>query len=299
MTSRLLSFLVLVAIVAFVCPAYGDLKHDKSSSAASKVVTGGGAALQSAKAKNVAEASVERAEIAIDEDAIRDLKEQVSIVSAQRDESRAFQSDLLTTVYWSLGVVVTLFALLLGFNWWSGYRIYERERATLKGELEVEVLKQVDSLNRALDDKAAAIQVDIQKKLEIVSDELRADVKSKFDRAITLTKSLNTLSRYALQRINFQMHMADEHGNSAAVTVAVSMLSAAIDMLADKAQTADKPDYHTETALDFILKATAAGGRYSQDEIDKLEILLEKVPENLSGKVQSVRETFKNSSPTE
>lgn len=42
---------------------------------------------------------------------------------------------LLTTVYWCLGTLVGIFLLLIGLNWFTNFRMHEREVAALRNEL--------------------------------------------------------------------------------------------------------------------------------------------------------------------
>lgn len=52
---------------------------------------------------------------------------------------------LLSTVYWSLGVIFTITILLIGFGWFANFKIYERDkdiiRQEITGHLKTEFLK--------------------------------------------------------------------------------------------------------------------------------------------------------------
>ena len=65
------------------------------------------------------------------------LREQNKII-------REYHSSLLDTVYWALGGVFTLAALLSGFGWWSNFRVYEADKRRLREELDVQ-LKEAQS----------------------------------------------------------------------------------------------------------------------------------------------------------
>ena len=56
------------------------------------------------------------------------LKEQFSIV-------REYNDDFLTVILWSLGVLMTLTIVLLGFNWFQNSRAIRRDLDSIKTEL--------------------------------------------------------------------------------------------------------------------------------------------------------------------
>src|SRR3954464_13979188 len=46
-----------------------------------------------------------------------------------------FNDRLLAMVYWCLGTLVGVFVLLVGFNWFTNFRVQQREVAALREEL--------------------------------------------------------------------------------------------------------------------------------------------------------------------
>ena len=46
-----------------------------------------------------------------------------------------YDQRLLSTVYWSLGGMVTVIALVAGFGWYANFRAYDRDRAAFQQEL--------------------------------------------------------------------------------------------------------------------------------------------------------------------
>ncbi|WP_421207204.1 hypothetical protein [Aeromonas sp. 601027] len=41
---------------------------------------------------------------------------------------KEFHEKILDTVYWSLGSVFGILALLLGFGWWSNFKLHEKDK---------------------------------------------------------------------------------------------------------------------------------------------------------------------------
>jgi len=61
--------------------------------------------------------------------------EDVTLLKTQLSLMREFNQHILSTVYWSLGTIVLIAILLVGFSWFTNYRMYERELAALRQEL--------------------------------------------------------------------------------------------------------------------------------------------------------------------
>ena len=69
--------------------------------------------------------------------------------------STQFDQRLLTTVFWALGLVATFAVGLAGFSWFSNYRAYERDKASIKEELRTGMSAISNALMQEL---AAAVQ---------------------------------------------------------------------------------------------------------------------------------------------
>jgi hypothetical protein len=72
---------------------------------------------------------------------------------------------LLATVYWCLGTLVAVLVILVGYNWFTNFRAYQREGialrqqiasdiATLSNQLKIQVQENLESLNKDLTQKA-------------------------------------------------------------------------------------------------------------------------------------------------
>ncbi|MFQ2196198.1 hypothetical protein [Aeromonas jandaei] len=47
---------------------------------------------------------------------------------------KEYHDSLLSTVYWAIGSVLGVSALLFGFGWWSNFKIHEKDKSTLLSE---------------------------------------------------------------------------------------------------------------------------------------------------------------------
>ncbi len=59
-------------------------------------------------------------------------KEELAVLRATLEAEREHNSAVLQTVYWSLGVLATIAAALVGFGWLVNFRVYERDKEQLQ-----------------------------------------------------------------------------------------------------------------------------------------------------------------------
>jgi len=134
-----------------------------------------------------------------------------------------FQGSLLSTVYWSLGVVFTLAILLAGFGWWSNFKLYENDKKRLQDDLEVKI-NELDAtlalrieenrgeLERALGAKSDATfngllaeASDLRKQLVTIRAEIATEVKQLKATAELSAKDMsNTNKSIALTEANLR-----------------------------------------------------------------------------------------------
>ncbi len=99
--------------------------------------------------------------------------QQVSISTAQLDEMRRTEDRLFQSVYWTLGTVVTVAALMVGFSWFSNVRLADRDRQQLRDEIERTLTDKVASDQAVFDDRVKA--------MEERARQLEEDHKRRFD----------------------------------------------------------------------------------------------------------------------
>ena len=78
------------------------------------------------------------------QDEVKQLKAQLIVV-------QFYQDKFLSTVYWSLGTLATIAALLVGFSWFANFRIYERDKTALRQELHSAVEDELRNLRRLVE----------------------------------------------------------------------------------------------------------------------------------------------------
>ena len=95
---------------------------------------------------------------------------EVIALRAQLEIMRQYDGRILSTVYWSLGVIATLVLLLAGYGWYTNYRVYERDKTAmqqdLQGYLQQETAKFSKSMSEANDRFRADMLTDITQRIE-------------------------------------------------------------------------------------------------------------------------------------
>jgi hypothetical protein len=75
------------------------------------------------------------AKVSAEKEVAAAARAEAKVLRAQLQTMRDYDERLVATVYWSLGTVTALFLALIGFNWWSNTRSYQRDKDALRQEL--------------------------------------------------------------------------------------------------------------------------------------------------------------------
>ncbi|WP_041059980.1 hypothetical protein [Vibrio owensii] len=118
---------------------------------------------------------------------VEKLKETISLLKVQIASMESFQDTLISTVFWSLGTIFSLALILIGYNWISGVRAYEKEKkifelelnSNLKVELEkakseIQLLaeKLNSGLNENIDEKISSLRSFYDTRLSLTNDSI-------------------------------------------------------------------------------------------------------------------------------
>lgn len=68
---------------------------------------------------------------------------EIALLRSQLADAQRFQEQVLSTVYWSLGTLGGVALLLVGFGWFTNFRVYERDRLALERELRGQLIEEV------------------------------------------------------------------------------------------------------------------------------------------------------------
>lgn len=143
----------------------------------------------------VATADTPQANQNLTKEQINHLKvtQELIIAKAELAALNHFQEQVLSTVYWSLGTIAGLAILLTGYGWWTNFRIYDREKASLNRELKVYIDQELNKIteqfrvdfgklksdtNASLDSNLKTIEARITTFLEKSIEDHKSEVKS-------------------------------------------------------------------------------------------------------------------------
>jgi hypothetical protein len=216
---------------------------------------------------------------------------EVSVLRAQLEMAREFQSDVLTTVYWSLGLSVGIAFLLVGYNWWTNNRTFEREKHALLQETRGKKTTQINEAVRSVREELTSERRRIDGAIETLSSDLRErvaeSVSAEREARANATAAQNDvllklldkydernqirLSVVKVELARFRRMTAEEKEFwSLAVTLALQELEEAIVFGGERTM---------EEAMNAVCRAIDRGGLPSESEKQKTPTILEKVPE--------------------
>lgn len=100
------------------------------------------------------------------------------VQAAQLSAVKEYHSSLLDTVYWALGTLATVTALLAGFGWFANFKLYEADKTRLKEELQ-RMIADVDAQAVArLSSKELDLLQKVDGRLDALSQRISTDFQS-------------------------------------------------------------------------------------------------------------------------
>ena len=124
----------------------------------------------------------------------KSTNDEVLILKAQLEQMKFYDQRLLSTVYWSLGAVITLAILIAGFSWFTNFRLYERDKDSLRRELSLEIDKFRSDVKVLFSEQKSSLSNSLENLVAEKFQEEFTDLDSKLDRLKTeLTRNqINT-----------------------------------------------------------------------------------------------------------
>lgn len=179
----------------------------------------------------------------------------------QFEHLRWFDERLIQTVYWSLGVIATISALLVGFSWFTNVRLADRDRHQLHNEIKSGLEVEIDQRLNDLQAKA----------LETLSSEL---IKSeeKHQRDFDGLKHDIATTRLLLLE-NVARGEAGMGNTNALLNTAIMMLSVGIEAGVDAS---------IPRSLDLLQDVLSNDARPSADQAARVNHVLELLPAEFS-----------------
>ncbi|UDN22868.1 MULTISPECIES: hypothetical protein [Aeromonas] len=86
---------------------------------------------------------------------------------------KEFHEKILDTVYWSLGSVFGILALLLGFGWWSNFKLHEKDKKSILDEVsaliserEISQIKKIHNVQESINSEIKSVVIQLNSKID-------------------------------------------------------------------------------------------------------------------------------------
>jgi len=114
----------------------------------------------------------------------------LSVLEAQLATRESFEDKILGTVYWALGVIVTLGVALLGFGWFGNFKAYERDKKAIHDELAAMIALKISEIEKSNARVISnAVKTAVDNELRGLQDQIRTLRISSIDREIEMWQS--------------------------------------------------------------------------------------------------------------
>lgn len=210
-------------------------------------------------------------------------KQQIKLPEMQLSEVRSFQDSILTTVHWALAGVFVLFGLLLGVGWFANFKIYDRDKDSLKAEvqssasivssdLSSQLIRSTVELEQMLESKFGKEKEAIYKSVQTITNESLKPILSTLNE---LTEKFDNLELGRLRK-----EMQDSPSDSTALTRALRLFEFC---------TYRNQEHQVPETVNFIINKLDAGGKFTATEITRVNALIDKLPEHYKVLTDKVR----------
>lgn len=82
---------------------------------------------------------------------------------------KQYDQDLLETVYWSLGALLTIAVLLIGFGWFANFKVYERDKESIRRDLNSFIQSEFKSIQNSVESKIKSEFESVESKISELS----------------------------------------------------------------------------------------------------------------------------------
>lgn len=143
--TRLLSTLILLLITAYGSIGYSQ-SADQDSIDSQTATDGDPESVEAATESDPESVELDNVlqHVVVDPKQPQADSRRYDVVTEENRLLKDFQDSLISTVHWSLSVVVTMLLVLAGINWFANFKFYERDKKQLRYDLESYVKTEID-----------------------------------------------------------------------------------------------------------------------------------------------------------
>lgn len=221
---------------------------------------------------------------------------QLRIANAQIATMREYDAKIIGTVYWALSVAVTIVVLMVGFNWYTSHRIYDRDRNNLISGIDKKletssqaVTQEIKAIREDVDNRLTKLGLETQSKIETTSKETRAELEKSLTRELVEVKAkVDSLrSKFNFARIELFEHLGDENLSKELYLGALNnyreVLEASIELAWDRA---------SSEALGKLKTAAGKASVITEGIAASLRTILDKTPPKYANERKAILELF-------
>jgi hypothetical protein len=205
--------------------------------------------------------------------------DEVIVLRAQLETMQQYDQKLLATVYWSLGTIVAVAALLIGFGWYANLRVYEKDKDVMKEEFR-------NFLRAELVTSSKVFEKQIDEKIEKALKDYQENIKSSLAKVQTRISSIDeTITGIEYKRLK----------DEAKTEIKSIAFSRYVDMIELSHKLPSYLDFYYSEPLENILSLLKEGVIPDPEDVKNLNKALSKVPEGYAMDVESIRQLVRNS----
>lgn len=108
---------------------------------------------------------------------------------------QSYHSSLLDTVYWSLGTMAAMAALLVGFGWYANFKFHESEKQRLHDDLEDKINLALSSIDSRLISHEAKVINSIDFRLESHNSRFAKEIDATKEEAAEISSRLSAFTQ--------------------------------------------------------------------------------------------------------
>jgi len=128
--------------------------------------------------------------------------QEVIALKSQIDIMREYDQKLLTTVYWSLTTVAGLALVLVGFSWFTNWRVYERDKVALQEDMEAKLIIRFSALKTEFEGAHATMLKELISRLDGKISSSTKVVEGKFETMASSLKQIETAMEANFKQVN-------------------------------------------------------------------------------------------------
>jgi len=237
-------------------------------------------------------------------DRLKEKSLEIQLLKLQIKLTEKFQSNLLATVYWSLGVILGAVGVIIGFGWLFNFKIYERDKLAIKEEVELLVSKLSANNKMFIDSELANLRVKnedvIKERIEIINNQninvIENEIgllQSQFSKSkvslngkIDINKQSMDTKFQVLERNHFSFYL--EHLENKMKTNKIDSM-ALTDALKYLEVVAKSKHGEYVEALGVIITRLERGGKFTADEVIRIEDVFSEIPSNNKALIQKIK----------